>query len=129
MQSYFATILMICDQFIFLIIITNRADGASVMDKFGKLLPCEHIFCYAHTLHLAVCDILYKKSGIQFDIAQSIEDNEGSSHVQDEREVDEYFDEDGSFSFEEGEGSDPILEDVPVECQGGEIMTINVNDT
>ena len=36
-------------------------DGASVMVKFGKQIPSEHHVCYAHTIHLAVCDVLYNK--------------------------------------------------------------------
>lgn len=34
-------------------------DGASVMQKFGKLLPVESQLCFAHGVHLAVCDVLY----------------------------------------------------------------------
>ena len=36
-------------------------DGASVMKKFGKLLNVIHQLCYAHGIHLGVCDIMYKK--------------------------------------------------------------------
>ena len=31
-------------------------DGASVMVKFGKIIDCDHQLCYAHGIHLAVCD-------------------------------------------------------------------------
>ena len=34
-------------------------DGASVMVKFGSW---HHQLCYAHGIHLAVCDILYRKT-------------------------------------------------------------------
>ncbi|XP_045128679.1 uncharacterized protein LOC123516756 [Portunus trituberculatus] len=37
-------------------------DGASVMVKFGKLIKTCHHMCYAHGIHLAVCDVLYKKT-------------------------------------------------------------------
>lgn len=37
-------------------------DGAAVMVKFGRLIECDHQLCYAHGIHLAVCDVLYKKS-------------------------------------------------------------------
>ncbi|XP_063841155.1 uncharacterized protein LOC135089507 [Scylla paramamosain] len=37
-------------------------DGASVMVKFGKLVKTCHHMCYAHGIHLAVCDVLYKKT-------------------------------------------------------------------
>ena len=36
-------------------------DGASVMVKFGKSLPCEHQLCLAHGVHLAVTDVLYSR--------------------------------------------------------------------
>lgn len=40
---------------------STTTDGASVMVAMGKLLPCEHIQCMSHGLHLAICDCLYKK--------------------------------------------------------------------
>ena len=43
-------------------IIASVTDGASVMKRFGRLSGIEHQLCYAHGLHLAVCDVLYKKS-------------------------------------------------------------------
>ena len=41
-------------------IICSVTDGASVMVKMGRISPCEHQQCFAHGIHLAVCDILYK---------------------------------------------------------------------
>ena len=37
-------------------------DGAAVMVKFGKSIPCEHQLCYTHGIHLAACDVLYGKN-------------------------------------------------------------------
>ena len=34
---------------------------ASAMEKRGWCVDCEHQLCYAHAIHLAVCDILWKK--------------------------------------------------------------------
>ena len=34
-------------------------DGAAVMVRFGKSIPCEHQLCYAPVIHLAVSDALY----------------------------------------------------------------------
>ena len=34
-------------------------DGASVMKKMGTLSKQLHQLCYAHAIHLAVCEILY----------------------------------------------------------------------
>ena len=36
-------------------------DGASVMIKTGRLSGIIHQICHSHGLHLAVCDVLYKK--------------------------------------------------------------------
>ena len=35
--------------------------GASIMIKLGRLVPCEHIVCLSHTLHLVVNNVLYEK--------------------------------------------------------------------
>lgn len=43
-------------------IIGMTTDGASVMQKVGRLMPCYHQLCYAHGIQLAVVDILYKKN-------------------------------------------------------------------
>ena len=37
-------------------------DGASVMCKVGKLIGVQHQLCLAHGIHLAVHDVLYKRS-------------------------------------------------------------------
>ena len=31
------------------------------MVKFGRCVDCRHQLCYAHAIHLAVCEFLYKK--------------------------------------------------------------------
>ena len=36
-------------------------DGASVMIKTGRLSGIIHQICHSHGLHLAVCDVLFKK--------------------------------------------------------------------
>lgn len=41
-------------------IIGITTDGASVMVKVGKLLPCYQQLCFAHGIQLAVVDVLYK---------------------------------------------------------------------
>ena len=42
-------------------VVATVKDGASLMVKFGKETCPEHVTCYAHAIHLAVCDVLYKK--------------------------------------------------------------------
>ena len=36
-------------------------DGAIMMVKFWKIISSAHHMCYAHAIHLVVCDVLYKK--------------------------------------------------------------------
>ena len=36
-------------------------DGGSVMMKFGRNTSPLHIACMVHTIHLCICDVLYKK--------------------------------------------------------------------
>ena len=45
-------------------VVATITDGASLMVKFGKDTCPEHMTCYAHAIHLAVCDVLYKKNSI-----------------------------------------------------------------
>lgn len=42
-------------------VVATVTDGASLMVKFGKDTSPYHVTCYAHAIHLAVCDILYIK--------------------------------------------------------------------
>ena len=46
-------------------VVASVMDGASLMVKFGKDTCPEHVTCYAHAIHLAVCDVLYKKTQLQ----------------------------------------------------------------
>ena len=46
-------------------VVASVTDGASLMVKFGKDTCPEHVTCYAHAIHLAVCDVLYKKTQMQ----------------------------------------------------------------
>lgn len=73
-------------------IISSVTDGASVMKKFGRLSGMEHQICYAHGLHLAVCDVLYKKemisnvSGSECNESDNQNSNEDNSEEDDETE-------------------------------------------
>ena len=46
-------------------VVATVTDGASLIIKFGKETCLEHVTCYAHAIHLAVCDVLYKKNTAQ----------------------------------------------------------------
>ena len=39
-------------------VVTSVTDGTSLIAKFGKETCPEHLTCYAHAIHLAVCDVL-----------------------------------------------------------------------
>jgi hypothetical protein len=39
-------------------------DGPNIMLKVGKLIAAEHQVCFAHGIHLAVCDVLYNKKNL-----------------------------------------------------------------
>ena len=43
-------------------IVATINDGGSVMVKYGELIKAEQLLCYAHGIHLAVCDFLYSKA-------------------------------------------------------------------
>ena len=42
-------------------VVCITTDGASVMEKLGNISPSEYQLCFAHTIHLAVVDVIYKK--------------------------------------------------------------------
>ena len=43
-------------------IVCSVTDGASMMVKFGKIVPTEHQTCYTHGVHPAVQEVLYEKN-------------------------------------------------------------------
>ena len=66
-------------------VIAVTTDGASVMLKLGRLLPCHHNVCLSHTLHLVVTDVFY--------VPSKKKDKEDSSADGDEQEdLDESLD-------------------------------------
>ncbi|GFS89091.1 uncharacterized protein TNCV_1258471 [Trichonephila clavipes] len=59
-------------------IVACVTDGASMMVKFGS---CEYHQCYAHAIHLAVCDVLYNK---QIDFVENTVEVENKSHQEED---------------------------------------------
>ena len=57
-------------------VIATVTDGASLMVKFGKETCPEYVICYAHAIHLAVCDVLYKKTQHSKDFIRLVDDCE-----------------------------------------------------
>lgn len=71
------------------------SDGASVMVKFGRLVPYFHQLCYNHGLHLAVQDVF---SQIEFDASKFVDNDEHS--------LSESEDEDSDTSEDQSDCSD-----------------------
>ncbi|XP_023230454.1 uncharacterized protein LOC111641584 [Centruroides sculpturatus] len=67
------------------------------MVKFGRLIECEHQLCYAHGIHLAVCDVLYQKSTTSVAVPLSEEIQTEDEERNDDIEKDE---EDFSYSID-----------------------------
>ena len=42
-------------------------DGASMMQKVGRLLPCEQILCFAHAIQIAIVNVIYKQTKKEVD--------------------------------------------------------------
>lgn len=63
-------------------------DGASVMVKFGRIIDCDHQLCYAHGIHLAVCDVLYRKTDTVVEAPAAVGEN-----VTEVEDCDEFGDE------------------------------------
>ena len=45
-------------------VVSIVSDGVSVMKKLGKMSQLNYQLCYAHGVHLAVCDVLYKSRSV-----------------------------------------------------------------
>ena len=61
-----------------------------VMVKFGEsIIPCEHQLCYAHVIHLAVCDVLYGKNAtvISATASEEIRDEDDSPYLSQDEEL------------------------------------------
>ena len=52
-------------------IVCSITDGASVMVKFGTLTNSLHQLCFAHGIHLAICDVIYDKNKTDADDEES----------------------------------------------------------
>ena len=45
-------------------VVSIVSDGASVMKKLSKISQPNYQLCYAHGMHLGVCDVLYKNRNV-----------------------------------------------------------------
>ncbi|GFV15889.1 BED-type domain-containing protein [Trichonephila clavipes] len=91
-------------------IVACVTDGASMMVKFRKIMSCEYHLCYAHAIHLAVCDVLYNK---QIDLVENTVEVEDKSHEEEDNgeseELVEDLDKALDLEFESGVGTDTLF--------------------
>ncbi|GFT32660.1 uncharacterized protein TNCV_4183481 [Trichonephila clavipes] len=91
-------------------IVACVTDVASMMVKFGKIMSCEHHLCYAHAIHLAVCDVLHNK---QIDLVESTVEVEDKLHEEEDNDESEELvgdlDKALDLEFESGVGIDALF--------------------
>jgi hypothetical protein len=80
-------------------IVCSVTDGASVMVKFGKLIPTEHQTCYAHAIHLAVQDVVYEKPAKSQSTSSDEENNSEEKNSSGEDDDSDGSDDENSTGF------------------------------
>lgn len=65
-------------------IVCFTTDGAAVMIKLMRIASCEHQLCYAHAIHLSVCDVLYKRTqySVDSETEHSVEEIDSEEEVE-----------------------------------------------
>ncbi|GFT67814.1 uncharacterized protein TNCV_4517951 [Trichonephila clavipes] len=83
---------------------------AIMMVTFGKIMSYEYHLCYAHAIHLAVCNVLYNK---QIDLVENTVEVEDKSHEEEDNgeseELVEDLDKALDLEFESGVGTDALF--------------------
>ncbi|GFX99535.1 uncharacterized protein TNCV_5025911 [Trichonephila clavipes] len=73
-------------------------------------MSCEYHLCYAHALHLAVCDVLYNK---QINLVENTVEVEDKSHEEEDKdesgELVEDLDKALDLEFESSVGTDALF--------------------
>lgn len=66
-------------------IVSYTTDGAPSMVKFGKHVSkfSEHQLCYAHAVHLAVCDVVYQNKSVNVKQSDDVSSSNESSDDED----------------------------------------------
>lgn len=101
-------------------IVACVTDGASVMVKFGKLIDCEHQLCFAHGIHLAVCDVLYKKTDT---VIVNAEEEDDGDHDDDNYNDTVVI---ATESTDNGDSAEIDI-DISIDPLGGTGITINIS--
>ena len=104
-------------------ILGATTDGASMMKKLVRLMEIEHQLCHAHGTHLAVCDLIYKKTNVEPTINEDDEvcdsDNEdidsaaagpSNDSINNEENVELENEDDGGSLVEDVDFQAPTLE-------------------
>ena len=87
-------------------VVATVTDGACVMVKFGKDTSPQHVTCYVHVAHFAVCEVLCKTSNSMY------YSTEASTDVNDFGNDPETVAEDDSEEAEVATFLSPSLQDV-----------------
>ncbi|GFT76861.1 uncharacterized protein TNCV_4931591 [Trichonephila clavipes] len=89
-------------------------------------MSCEYHLCYAHAIHLAVCDVHYNKQIVLVENTVEVEDKSHEEEDNDEsEELVEDLDKELDLEFESGVGTDALFH-----VTYGEKNSIsNVNET
>ena len=71
-------------------IVAGTTDGCSTMEKFGRLIDCMHMMCYAHAYHLSVCDVLYSSDASYEQYDEEEDDSDDEEDEEDDNTSAEY---------------------------------------
>ena len=82
-------------------LVCSITDSASVMEKIGNDSPTEHQLCFAHAIHLAIADVIYKK-----------QDDNNNQNVTDE-DLDDDSDENFDIFSDDNEDENEVIEQAP----------------
>ena len=81
-------------------IVAIGTDGPNVMVCEGKIIEAEHQLCLVHGIHLAVCDVLYKKSSTPMsDTEAPLKETQDIVDETDDHEDEENIDEEMGLGF------------------------------
>ena len=81
-------------------IVAIVTDGPNVMVRVGKIIEAEHQLCLVHGIHLAVCDVLYKKSSTPMsDTEAPLKETQDIVDETDDHEDEENIDEEMGLGF------------------------------
>ena len=81
------------------------------MIKFEKIIGCASHMCYAHAIHLAVCDVLYKKRVDWTESANEFEEDD-IHESEEEDDIHENEEDDIHESEEEADEFEELREDL-----------------